>query len=347
MTDLSITRRATLAATVGVAATAAATAQAEGPPKNGRAAVGRSRRRFVDASGSYRFKVGNYACLVVSDGRLRFPAQLYAANATPAQYEPLLRANFLPTDMVANQTSGLVIDTGKQVLLAETGITTRWRALTGAPPGSLDDTGTLIPNLRRAGVGLGDVDAVFVSHGHPDHLGALLDNRGRLMFPNARIFYDRRDYEYHASDAPNQSAEQKAETEVARRILTTVKAKLELTSPGDMIADGVTVFDAAGHTPGHCGLVIESDGERLIHGADLVAHYVLSLAHPEWSFYATIDKPREIAARRAFFAKAADEGQRVFFCHVPFPNLGHIIRDGEGFRWLPEYYAWADEGSQT
>ena len=342
MTDRSITRRVALAASAGLAATACA--HVDNSPNPGPAAATRSRARFGDASGSYRFKVGEYDCLVVSDGRLRFPAQLYAANATPAQYEPLLRANFLPTDVVANQTSGLVIDTGRQLLLAETGITTRWRALTGAPPGSLDDTGTLIPNLRRAGVALGDVDAVFVSHGHPDHLGALLDDRGRLMFPRARIFYDRRDYEYHAGPTSTQSPEQRAETEVARRILTALGPNLELTDPGDVIADGVTIFDAAGHTPGHCGLIIESGGERLMHGADLVAHYVLSLAHPEWSFYATVDKPAEIAARRAFFARAADEGQRVFFCHVPFPNLGHVVRDGEGFRWLPEYYAWADEG---
>lgn len=344
MTISRVTRRTTLAASVGLAAAAAPLAQADDRRPGRSAAPARPRQRFVDASGSYRLKVGDFACLVVSDGRLRFPAQVYAANATPAQYEPLLRANFLPTDVVANQTSGLVVDTGKQVLLAETGITQRWRALTGAPPGSLDDTGTLIPNLRRAGLALSDVDAVFVSHGHPDHLGALLDNRGRLMFPKARIFYDRRDYDYHAAPPSTQTPEQRAETEVARRILNAVRPKLELTRPGDVIADGVSIFDAAGHTPGHCGLIIESNGERLMHGADLVAHYVLSLAHPEWSFYATIDKPAEIAARRAFFAEWADKRERVFFCHVPFPNIGHIVRDGNGFRWLPEYYASADEG---
>lgn len=296
--------------------------------------------KFTAAAGSYPFRVGAYRCLVVSDGQLDFPAQWYASNAAPADYEPLLREHFLPVEMVSNQTSGLVVDTGPVLLLAETGIAPRWRALTGAPAGSLDRTGTLIANLRASGIALGDIDAVFVSHGHPDHLGALLDDSGAPLFPRARIFYDRRDYDHHAGPGATSTPERRAETEVARQILERLGGQLELIAPEAEIAPGVTTVDLAGHTPGHCGLMIRSEGESLFHGADLVAHYVLTLAHPEWSFYATTDKPAEIAARQKWFAAAADERMRVFFCHVPFPNLGHVVRDGRGFRWLPEYFTF-------
>ncbi|MDX2234411.1 MAG: MBL fold metallo-hydrolase [Hyphomonadaceae bacterium] len=327
-----MSRRAALAGAVATGAAGLSSGRA--------AAAGRPRRALKAAVGSYPFKVGDYRCLVVSDGQLDFPAQWYAANATPAEYEPLLRARFLPTDVVSNQTSGLVVDTGAQVLLAETGITARWRALTGAPPGSLDRTGTLIPNLRASGVALGDVDAVFVSHGHPDHLGALLDDRGKPMFPRARIFYDRRDYDHHAGPAAMATPERRAETEVSRQVLQRLHKHLELIAPDTEIVTGVRTVDLAGHTPGHCGLMIRSAGETLFHGADLVAHYVLTLARPDWSFYATTDKPVEIAARQRWFATAADEGLRVFFCHVPFPNVGHVLREGRGYRWQPEYFTW-------
>lgn len=296
--------------------------------------------KFTAAAGSYPFRVGAYRCLIVSDGQLDFPAQWYASNAAPTDFEPLLRAQFLPVDMVSNQTSGLVVDTGPVLLLAETGIAPRWRSLTGAPAGSLDRTGTLIANLRASGLTPDDFDAVFVSHGHPDHLGALLDDAGAPLFPRARIFYDRRDYEYHAGPGALSTPARRAETVVARHILKQLSAQLELISPETEIAPGVTTVDLAGHTPGHCGLMIRSEGESLFHGADLVAHYVLTLAHPEWSFYATTDKPAEIAARQKWFAAAADERMRVFFCHVPFPNLGHVVRDGTGFRWTPEYFTW-------
>lgn len=328
----SVSRRGALVLGAGLAAVTTSPALA---------ATSRTRPRMVDAHGSYRFKVGDFACLVVSDGQLDFPPQWYASNADAAGIKALLEKHHLPTDMVHNQTSGLVVDTGRSVLLAETGITRRWRSATGAPAGSLDRTGTLIPNLIAAGVGLGDVDQIFVSHGHPDHLGALLNDAGKPMFPRARIFYDRRDHAYHTAAVGTLTAQEQAERRVAREILTALRDRIELTDPGNAIASGITILDAAGHTPGHCGLMIRSAGERLFHGADLVAHYILSLARPEWSFYATLDKPAEIAARRKYFAQVAEERTRTFFCHVPFPSLGHVAREGQGFRWEPEYYTWA------
>lgn len=330
----TVSRRGALALGAGLASAAMTSSPLS-------AAVQARRPQLIDAHGSYRFKVGDFACLVVSDGQLDFPSPWYASNAAPAEVAALLDQHRLPTDIVSNQTSGLLVDTGRSVVLAETGITRRWRDLTGAPAGSLDRTGTLIPNLQAAGVALGDVDQVFVSHGHPDHLGALLDDAGRPMFPRARIFYDRRDHDYHVAPVANLTAQEQAERAVAREILSALRARLELTSPGDEITQGITIVDAAGHTPGHCGLMIRSGDDSLFHGADLVAHYILSLAHPEWSFYATLDKPAEIAARRRYFGQVADERTRVFFCHTPFPSLGHVIREGDAFRWEPEYFTWA------
>lgn len=226
------------------------------------------------------------------------------------------------------------------LLLAETGIIPELRDETGAPPGSLTRSGLLPANLRKAGVEPGDIDAVFVSHGHPDHLGALLDGEGRKMFPNARVFYDRRDYDHHAGPTATSTEARRLETEVARQALAVVRDVLELTDPGDAIAPGVTVVDAAGHTPGHCGLMIGSEGERLFHSADVGAHHVLSLRHPDWPFIAAVDPVQEVATRQRLLAMAADERLRVFACHFPFPNLGHIARDGEGYRWVPEPWAW-------
>lgn len=81
-----------------------------------------------NAHGSYCFEIGDFACLVVSDGQLDFPSQWYASNAPPAEIAALLDRHRLPTDIVSNQTSDLLVDTGQSVVLAETGITPRWRA---------------------------------------------------------------------------------------------------------------------------------------------------------------------------------------------------------------------------
>ena len=307
---------------------------------------GRPRRqRFVNAWGSYAFKVGAFECLVVSDGQLDFPAQWYASNADLSAINDLLEANGLPRDICHNQTSGLVVDNGRELLLCETGMAPRFRALAGAPPAWLARTGQIPGNLKAAGIERGDLRAVFISHGHPDHLGWLLQDDGTATFPNARIFYDRRDYEYHVAKGPGVDPQRVAATEVARRVMTApaLKKLIELTAPGQEIVSGVTTVDAPGHTPGHCGLLIRSGSDALFHGGDLLAHYVLTMAHPEWSFFATVDKPMEIASRNRLFAMAADERLRTFFCHAPFPNLGRVQRAAGAYRWLPEYFTWQPE----
>jgi glyoxylase-like metal-dependent hydrolase (beta-lactamase superfamily II) len=100
------------------------------------------------------------------------------------------------------------------------------------------------------------------------------------------------------------------------------------------ILPGVRVIDAAGHTPGHSAVLLDSRGERLLCVGDLF-YDPLQLSHPEWCTPWDHDTALAVRARRRLLERAADEHLLVHAYHMPFPGLGAIARRGGGYRWEP------------
>ncbi|HYW30905.1 MAG TPA: MBL fold metallo-hydrolase [Gemmatimonas sp.] len=298
--------------------------------------------RFKDAFGSYRFFVGSLECLAVSDGALTFPAAWYAANAQPADVEAVLRAHYLPTTQVTNQTTCLLVSTGQQLVLIDTGLKEHLKsAVSSAAPSQLRLLGRLQEHLAQAGVQPGDIDTVVLTHGHPDHVGGLTNADGSLAFPNAHYFMERTDWTTFTAPPGHTSAAVEASgIAVARLTLPAIKDRVTLIDPGQEIAPGVHTLAAAGHTPGHLGLIVSSGNEYLLHVCDVAAHHVLSLEHPEWYFAGDLDPQTSMQSRRRLFDRGAVDGPRVFASHFPFPSLGHVVARARSWHWEPEVYTW-------
>ena len=61
-----------------------------------------------------------------------------------------------------------------------------------------------------------------------------------------------------------------------------------------------------------------------------------SSKHPTWLTAFDSLPDATLASRRRLLDRAADEGALVLGFHlVPFPSLGHVRRQGEGWRWEP------------
>jgi glyoxylase-like metal-dependent hydrolase (beta-lactamase superfamily II) len=118
------------------------------------------------------FKVGAIQCTPVSDGSFPYPASLFFANVPRERLEEELRAHGLRTDEVTGTYTCLLVSTGENKVLIDTG------AGNMAP-----STGELLANLEKAGTRASEIDTVILTHGHPDHIGGAVDPEGRPAFP--------------------------------------------------------------------------------------------------------------------------------------------------------------------
>jgi hypothetical protein len=121
----------------------------------------------LNGDGFYRFKIGDLQATVISDGYGQIPVgPILAMNATEAELAPVLKANFMqPVIQITNNM--LVVDTGRERILVDTGFGEKLGPSFGSFPG-------LEANLRRAGITPESIDLVVTSHGHLDHIGGLV-----------------------------------------------------------------------------------------------------------------------------------------------------------------------------
>lgn len=267
---------------------------------------------------THTFSIGDMQCTVLSDGKSAlslerltniFPAD---AEAIQAAYDAL----GLQIENVQNNINLLLIRSGGEVILVDTGFGI----------GKVDGMGHAFTGLDEIGVSRDSIDKVIISHAHGDHIAGLVDPDGNLNFPNATVLFNRVEWAYWYT--------QKNANENSLSLLSKITHRQATFEAGDEIAPGVTAQAAYGHTPGHTALLLESNGERLLHLVDTL-HRLIQFAHPEWSIAFDTDKTVSEPTRREWLAKAADDELLTLFYHLPFPGLGHITREGDAFKWNP------------
>src|SRR5258708_28322119 len=125
----------------------------------------------LNGNGFYRFKIGDFQATVISDGYLQIPhGPILAMNPPEAELAPVLKANFMqPVIQVTNNM--LVVDTGREPILVDTGFGEKLGPSFGSFPG-------LEANLRRAGITPESIDLVVTSHCHLDHIGGFVTKSG-------------------------------------------------------------------------------------------------------------------------------------------------------------------------
>lgn len=111
--------------------------------------------------------------------------------------------------------------------------------------------------------------------------------------------------------------------------------QLVLYSAEDEIVPGIQAIAAPGHTPGHMAFLLTSNDRRLLCIEDVAPHPIISLQRPEWHFVFHLDQETAIETRQRLLGRAVDERLQIFSYHFPFPGVGYIDHDGDGFRFLP------------
>jgi glyoxylase-like metal-dependent hydrolase (beta-lactamase superfamily II) len=270
----------------------------------------------------YHFNLGAFECTCVSDGDHSYPPQSLFANASKEDVEQALRRHNLPVDHVTTPYTYVVIDTGEQRVLVDMGA-----------GDFFPTTGRLGANLQAAGIELPSINVVIITHAHPDHIGGALDRGGAPVFTNARYIIWRGEWDFWFSDAALGRWAEFAE--LARTVLTKLQDRMTLVAEEKQVLPGIGVLAAPGHTPGHMVVTASSRGEHLMYIGDTVVS-PLHLEHPGWTPVYDIVSEQADASKRRIFDQAAQEKAWVIGQHFPpFPSLGHVVKNGEGWLWQP------------
>ncbi len=198
-------------------------------------------------------------------------------------------------------------------------------------------------NLRRAGFRPEDIDMVMCTHLHFDHIGwntRLEGGRWVPTFPNARYLFGRRDYEYFQANPEGEALHHEAFLD---SIVPVMDAGLGELVDEDHVAhreigDGVWLEPAFGHSPGCCMVGAQADGPPALFWGDVI-HHPVQMIRPDLPFAFDADPAAASKVRRATMARAAEEGTTCFPAHFRRTSAGHVLRDGDAYR-----YHWLLEG---
>ncbi len=319
-------RRQLLAGAAGLAALPLAEAFVSGPALAAAPTLGLTKPSFA------RFKLGAFELTMIadSDAFIDGPFPIIGANASQSEVEQLMRDNLLPPATYQPGFTPMIVNTGKEVLIFDTG--NGENGFVKRPNG-----GWLAAMLSVAGFKPEQIDVVVLSHGHLDHVAGVMEG-GKPLFPNARYVISGTEYDFWAPEGKH-SGEMEFLASVFRANVVPVADKTRFLKPGEDVVSGIRALDAPGHTPGHLAFTLESNGARMLFWGDCAHHQVASLARPDWHCKFDVDKEQGAATRRRIYDMAAAERIPVQGYHMPFPSLGYVERlPGSGYRWLAHTY---------
>jgi glyoxylase-like metal-dependent hydrolase (beta-lactamase superfamily II) len=285
----------------------------------------------------YRFKLGNFEMMNVLDS---FAARdglgsVHAGGAAPGEVEALAKANNIDPSRFEHPFVPVLVNTGKQLVLFDTGngtLANDNEALKGKVP-----DGHLVERMAQAGYKPEDVDVVAFTHCHPDHIGANFTD-GKPTFPNARYAIAAAEFDFWKKGEGISEARKPTKFQFDK-IMAPLADKCTFLKPGDEVVSGIRAVDCSGHSAGLTGYHIESGGKNLLLWADTCLHYVCGVQHPEWTIGFDDNQQKAVETRKRILAMVHAEKLFVVGFHMPFPSIGWVDKAADGrHRWVAHSY---------
>lgn len=282
--------------------------------------------------GYYRAQLGQFEITALYDGHIGLDTKLLK-NVEEQDLQRLLARMFVNSPKMQTAVNGYLINTGKHLVLVDVGAAKLFGPTLGF----------MLQNLKAAGYKPSQVDTVIITHLHPDHIGGLIDAKGKPVFPKATIYTAQADSDFwlSAEVAAASPEGMRPFFKMARDSAAPYQSRRQWKTftEGSVLVPGIQAVKANGHTPGHTAYAVESEGQKLLVWGDLVHAHAVQFARPDVAIEFDIDPKQAVATRKAILQAMAESKSLVAGMHLPFPGIGHVRLDSEGsYTWVPAEY---------
>ena len=282
------------------------------------------------APGFYGMMLGDFEITALSDGTANLPMGSLLTNVKPAEVKKAFARSFIK-DPVETSVNAYLVNTGSKLVMIDAGA------------GKLfgPTLGNVVANLKAAGYQPEQVDEIYITHMHADHVGGLIGDK--LAFPNAIVRADQHDADFWLSKENMEKAPADAK-DFFKGAMASINpyadaGKFKPFSGNTELVPGVRAIATYGHTPGHSIYAVESKGEQLVLWGDLMHVAAVQFPKPSVTIKFDTDSKKAMGQRQKAFADAAKNGYWVGSAHLPFPGVGHLRREGAGYMFVPANYS--------
>ena len=247
------------------------------------------------------FDIGSFAVTLLSEGQQQGNKSILVGTT-----EDMLNKT-VPDGTFPNAVNAFLVETEDKTILFDAGFGRK-----------------LFENLEKTEKKADDIDVVMLTHMHGDHIGGLLRD-GKKSFPNATLYIPQSEYDYWMSDKAGNAAG-------ARQVIEAYKDKLQLFLPGNIddaneLLPGIRGVAAYGHTPGHTGYMLDSDGSKLFIWGDLTHAMAIQMPYPEVAVTYDVDAAKAVESRQQLLKFLSEKKIRIAGMHIQFPAIGDVKKN--------------------
>ncbi len=273
---------------------------------------------------STSFKIGDIEVTNVVDGLgMRQHEASFVKNASIDDVKAALKKAGLSDAQVPASYTVTFVKIGDRTIMFDSGFGAN------GPAG----TGTLAENAKKAGIDVGKLSAIVVTHFHPDHFFGLYTKENAQVFGNTEIIVPEAEYKYWADPSVIEKLPE-ARRGVARRVQSSMpqwKNLKQVAADKDAVP-GVRAVPTYGHTPGHTSFLVSSGSSQLMVLADVTNVPAMNMQNPGWHLVFDQDAQMAEATRRRVFDRVVADKIVCTGYHWGMPGAGTVARTATAMR---------------